>query len=124
MDFKGYRGSGTLKRSNVPIQWTPELVKQYMVCEQDPIYFAENFMKIVNVDQGLITIPLYDYQKEIVLTVKDNRYTVAECARQSGKTTAITVLVLWYIIFNPNKDRKSTRLNSSHMSESRMPSSA
>ena len=45
MDFKGYRGSGTLKRSNVPIQWTPELVKQYMVCEQDPIYFAENFMK-------------------------------------------------------------------------------
>ena len=91
MDFKGYRGSGTLKRSNVSIQWTPELVKQYMICENDPIYFAENFMKIVNVDQGLITIPLYDYQKEIVLTVKDNRYTVAECARQSGKTTAITV---------------------------------
>ena len=25
---------------------------------------------------------------------------------------------------NPNKDRKSTRLNSSHVSESRMPSSA
>ena len=89
MDFKGYRGSGTLKRSNVPIQWTPELVKQYMICENDPIYFAENYMKIVNVDQGLITIPLYDYQKEIVLTVKDNRYTVAECARQSGKALDI-----------------------------------
>jgi len=89
MELKGYRGSSTLKRSNVSIQWTPELVKQYMVCEQDPIYFAENYMKIVNVDQGLITIPLYDYQKEIVLTVKDNRYTVAECARQSGKALDI-----------------------------------
>jgi hypothetical protein len=55
------------------------------------------------VDKGLITIPLYDYQQEIITTVLNERFTVAECSRQSGKTTSITVFVLWYIIFNPNK---------------------
>jgi hypothetical protein len=73
-----------------------------VLCSEDPIHFAENHMKIVNVDKGLMTIDLYDYQKDIITSVLTNRFTVAEMARQSGKTTAITVFVLWYIIFNPN----------------------
>lgn len=100
---EGYRGSHNLKKSNVAIEWTQELLQEFVSCSSDPIYFAENYMKIVSVDKGLITIPLYDYQKDIISTAKDNRFTVAECSRQSGKTTAITVLVLWYIIFHPNK---------------------
>jgi hypothetical protein len=101
--INGYRGSSTLKKANTPIQWTPELVQEFVACSKDPIHFAEKHMKIVNVDLGLITIPLYDYQKEIVTSVLNERYTVAECSRQSGKTTSISVFVLWYIIFNPNK---------------------
>lgn len=103
MTIAGYRGSSTLKKSNVPIEWTPQLVQEFIKCSQDPIHFAENHMKIVNVDKGLITIPLYDYQKDIITSVLSERFTVAECSRQSGKTTSITVFVLWYIIFNPNK---------------------
>lgn len=103
MEVKGYRGSSTLKKSNIQIDWTKETVQQLLLCSQDPIYFAEKHMKIVNVDKGLITIPLYDYQKDIITTVLNERFTVAECSRQSGKTTSITVFVLWYIIFNPNK---------------------
>lgn len=102
-DFKGYRGSSALKRVNTPIRWTPELIEEYIKCEKDPFYFAENHMHIVNVDKGKIKIKLYDYQKEIIQSALDNRRTVAECARQSGKTTAITVFVLWYILFNSNK---------------------
>jgi hypothetical protein len=101
-DFKGYRGSPNLKRSNVQINWTPELLQEMMTCAQDPIYFAEHHMKVVHVDRGLITISLYDYQKEIIETVLNNRYTVAECSRQSGKTTSMCVFVLWYIIFTKN----------------------
>ena len=102
-NFRGYNGSNTIKRSGVPIEWTPERIQEFLKCEQDPIYFGETYMKIVNVDKGLITIPLYDYQREIIITAKDNRFTVAECSRQAGKTTAITVFVLWYILFNPDK---------------------
>jgi hypothetical protein len=103
MELKGYRGSSTLKKSNVKVEWTAEKVQEMLKCSQDPIHFAENHMKIVNVDHGLMTIPLYDYQKEIITTVLNERFTVAECSRQAGKSTSITVFVLWYIIFNPNK---------------------
>lgn len=102
-NFKGYHGSTTIKRSGVPIEWSPERVQEYLKCSQDPIYFGETYMKIVNVDRGLITVPLFDYQKEIINTAKDHRFTVAECSRQSGKTTAMTVFVLWYILFNSAK---------------------
>lgn len=102
-NFKGYHGSTTIKRSGVQIEWTQDRIAEYLKCSQDPIYFGEKHMKIVNVDHGLMTIPLYDYQKEIINTAKDNRFTVAECSRQSGKTTAMTVFVLWYILFNPAK---------------------
>ena len=102
-NFHGYRGSTTLKRSGVPITWTPEQVIEVEKCAEDPLYFAQSYMKIVHLDHGLMTIPLYDYQKEIILTAKENKYTIAECARQSGKTTAMTVLVLWYIIFHSHK---------------------
>lgn len=84
-DFRGYNGSATIKRAGVPIQWTPHKIEEFIKCEADPIYFGEEYMKIVNVDHGLMTIPLYDYQKEIILSAKDNRFTVAECSRQSGK---------------------------------------
>lgn len=102
-NFKGYNGSTTIKRAGVSIEWTQDRIQEFLKCQNDPIYFGETYMKIVNVDEGLITIPLFDYQKEIILTAKDKRFTVAECSRQSGKTTAMTVFVLWYIIFNPNK---------------------
>ena len=99
----GYRGSSNLKKINSPVDWTPEMLEEYLKCSKDPIYFAEKYMKIVNVDKGLITINLYKYQKEIILSALNNTSTVAECARQSGKTTAVTVFVLWYILFNREK---------------------
>jgi len=102
-NFQGYRGSTTLKRPNTPVNWTPELIQAYVEASQDPIAFGEKYMQIVHVDRGRETITLYDYQKEIILTALENRYTVAECARQSGKTTALTVMVLWYVLFNQNK---------------------
>lgn len=101
-DFKGFRGSNNLKGTGVKFEWTEERLQEMLRCEQDPIHFAQNHMRVVNVDRGLIQIDLYDYQKEIIETVLNNRFTVAECARQSGKTTSICAFVLWYIIFNPN----------------------
>lgn len=101
---RGYRGSTTLKRIGEKLNWTPEQELEMAKCLFDPIYFGENYMKIVHVDHGMMTIPLRDYQKEIITTAVNERKIIAECARQSGKTTAITVLVLWYIIFHEDKN--------------------
>jgi hypothetical protein len=100
---EGYNGNINLKRINVGIEWTPDLVQEYLKCSQDPIYFVEKYMKIVNVDKGLMTIDLYPYQHQILNVVKDNRYTIVATARQAGKTTSIVGVILHYIIFNPEK---------------------
>lgn len=103
MDREGYNGNALLKRSNQSIEWSPDLVQEYLKCAQDPIYFAEKYIQIVNVDHGLIPIELYNYQKKMLDSLANNRFTIVATARQAGKTTAISAGILWYIIFHPEK---------------------
>lgn len=102
-DTQGYKGNVNLKRSNQNIEWTPDLVQEYMKCAQDPVYFTETYMKIINVDHGLMNFKLYDYQKKMMMSFKDNRYNIVTTARQAGKSTTTCAFILWYIIFNPDK---------------------
>lgn len=88
-----YLGNPNLKGSNVSHQWTPEQVHEYIKCANDPIYFAEKYIKIVHVDRGLIPIELYDYQKEVILKFKDNRKLILGQSRQSGKCVHINTIV-------------------------------
>lgn len=99
----GYKGNVNLKRSNQNIEWTPDLVQEYVKCQNDPIYFTETYMKIINVDEGLTNFKLYDYQKNMVNSFKNNRYSIVTTARQAGKSTTTCAFILWYIIFNPDK---------------------
>ena len=99
----GYNGNALLKRTNQSIEWTPELVSEYVKCSQDPIYFTETYMKIVNIDRGLISFQLYDYQKEMIDSFAANRFNVVATARQAGKSTVTCAFILWYTIFHPEK---------------------
>jgi hypothetical protein len=103
MADSGYLGNIHLKKTGEPIEWTPELIKEYMRCAEDIIYFAENYIKIVHVDHGFISIELYDYQKEIIEAITNNRRVVVNSSRQSGKTTTAVVIILHYILFNEYK---------------------
>lgn len=98
-----YRGNSLLKKSGVGIEWTPELLDEYIKCSKSPIYFIENYVKIINVDRGLVAFELYQYQKEIIEALQNQRYNIITMARQSGKTTTLVGYILWYIIFNSEK---------------------
>jgi hypothetical protein len=74
-----------------------------MKCAQDPIYFIETYMKIINVDHGLVNFKLYDYQKEMVRSMAENRMSIIATARQAGKSTTTCGFILWYILFNKEK---------------------
>lgn len=102
-NLKGYNGNVLLKRSNQNIDWTQDLVSEYVKCSEDPIYFIETYMKIINVDKGLVSFKLYDYQKEMILQFKDNRFNIITTARQAGKSTTTCGFILWYIIFHSEK---------------------
>ena len=102
-NFKGYNGNPNIKRSGISIEWTQDLIQEYMRCAQDVVYFTETYMKIINVDKGLVSFKLYDYQKRMLASMADNRYTIIATARQAGKSTTTCAFILWYIIFHPEK---------------------
>lgn len=100
---KGYNGNPLLKKSRKKIAWTQEQIQEWLKCAGDPVYFAEKYIKIVHVDRGFIPIILYDYQKEIIEKVQNNRRVTVVTSRQAGKTTTAAAIILHYILFNDHK---------------------
>jgi len=99
----GYLGNTNLKRIAEQMEFAPENLQEYVKCMKDPIYFAENYIKIVHVDRGFIPFVMYDYQKEIANKITNNRRLAVLTARQSGKTTTAVAVILHYILFNEYK---------------------
>jgi hypothetical protein len=98
-----YNGNPLLKKARRQINWTPDMVQEWMKCAEDPIYFAEKYIKIVHVDHGFIPIRLYDYQKEIIDKLQNHRRVTVVTSRQAGKTTTASAIILHYILFNEHK---------------------
>ena len=61
-----YLGNPNLKRANVSVEWTEEQIDEYTRCMKDPLYFIENYIRIVSLDEGLVPFKMYDFQKEMV----------------------------------------------------------
>ena len=95
-----YLGNPNLKKANVQQAWTKEEVEEYAKCMKDPQYFIESYIKIVSLDEGLIPFKLYDFQKEMVGTFHNNRFTICKLPRQSGKSTTIIAYLLHFVLFN------------------------
>jgi hypothetical protein len=99
----GYLGNPNLKKPNTNVDWTPELIDEYVRCSRNPVYFIETYMKIVHVDRGLIPFKLYDYQHDMVNSFNLERNTIVVSARQSGKSVTVCAFILWYILFHEDK---------------------
>ena len=100
---KNYLGNTNLKGKGQKFNWTKKRLKEYLKCAEDPIYFAEEYIKIVHVDHGLIPIKMYEYQKEITKLITDNRRVAVVTSRQAGKTTVAAAVILHYVLFNEHK---------------------
>jgi len=99
-----YLGNPNLKKVNTPVEFTKEQILEYQKCSEDPLYFMETYMKIVSLDEGLVPFKMYDFQKHIVRTIHDNRFTICKLPRQSGKSTTTVSYLLHYALFNPNSN--------------------
>ena len=99
-----YLGNPNLKKVNTPVEFTKENIVEYQKCANDPLYFMENYIRIVSLDEGLVPFKMYDFQKHIVRTIHDNRFTICKLPRQSGKSTTTVSYLLHYALFNPNSN--------------------
>ena len=97
-----FQGNPLVKKVGAQIQFTKEQVEEYVKCAQDPFYFIEKYMKIVTIDAGVQVIKLYDFQREMIEKFINEKFILAKCARQSGKTIGVESFILWSILFKDN----------------------
>jgi len=98
-----YLGNNNIKRDGVEQEWTQHEINEYAKCLKDPVYFAENYIKVISLDGGLVPFSLYPYQEQMFEHFNDNRFSIVLACRQSGKSISSVVFLLWYAVFNPEK---------------------
>ena len=101
-EHKTYLGNPLLKSAYVPQDFSEEQVGEYIRCQQDPLHFVHEHVKIVSVDEGLVDFDVRDYQKDMIDRFHNERFVICKMARQSGKSTTILAYLLHYILFNEN----------------------
>jgi hypothetical protein len=97
---KTYLGNQNLKGTNVKQEFTKDQIKEYVKCSKDPLYFIENYVKIVTLDDGLVQFKPWDFQKDMVQSLHDDRFVICKFPRQTGKSTTVIAYLLHYILFN------------------------
>ena len=95
-----YLGNPRLKRSGVNLEYTKDQLEELTKCSKDLDYFCRTYMKIVNIDEGIVPLELYDFQRDIMESVVRNRFSICKMPRQSGKTTTMVAVILWFVLFN------------------------
>jgi hypothetical protein len=101
-NYDHYLGNPLLKKSNVPVEWTKNQILEYQKCMEDPLHFIQNYIRIVSLDEGLVPFTMFPFQKDMVGTIHNNRFTICRMPRQSGKSTTMVSYILHYVLFNPS----------------------
>jgi len=97
-----YLGNPNLKKANTKIEFTAEQIEEFIKCKQDPVYFAQNYIKIVNVDEGLVPFKMWKFQEGLIRKFHENRFNICMMPRQTGKSTTSVSYLLHYAVFNDN----------------------
>jgi hypothetical protein len=95
-----YLGNPNLKKANTQIEFTEDNIREFLKCKEDPVYFANNYMKIVSLDEGLVQFKPYDFQEKLINNFHDNRFNICKMPRQTGKSTTSVAYLLHYCVFN------------------------
>jgi len=102
MSQEVYLGNPNLKKANTKIEFTAEQIEEFIKCKQDPVYFAQNYIKIVNVDEGLVPFKMWKFQEGLIRKFHENRFNICMMPRQTGKSTTSVSYLLHYAVFNDN----------------------
>ena len=101
--IQSYLGNPNVKRDGVVQEWTADLLQEYAKCMNNPIYFAENYCKVISLDQGLVPFVLYPYQRKMFEAFNEHRFNIVLACRQSGKSISACAYLLWFALFNSEK---------------------
>jgi hypothetical protein len=96
----------TIKIDGIPdtSSWTAEKkLAEYLKCKKDPVYFLTQYGVISHPKRGKIPFRLYEFQKELLYTIRDNPEVIVNKSRQMGISTLIAGFSAWLTIFYKEK---------------------
>lgn len=104
-----YKGDVTIKPEGVELPLVEsgkyeEFAEEIYHCYTHPLYTIKNYVKIIHPDRGIIPLILYDYQVEYIQDCFKEKRLIIKWPRQSGKTTSSAALILFFVLFNKNKE--------------------
>ena len=103
LDNPFHENDPDLKKGNILFELTPYEVEEFKKCASDVIYFANKYCHVMT-DEGVRQVTLRDYQEQILRQFQNNRFNIFLSPRQSGKTITSSIFLLWYLLFNSEKN--------------------
>ena len=91
-----------LKRANILWEYTRDEILEMKKCAEDVTYFAK-YCKVMT-DTGLDYIRLRDYQGSVLREYQANRFNIFLAPRQVGKSITSSIILVWYLLFNHDKN--------------------
>lgn len=97
-----YENNTKLLKADLLFERTLEELEHYKVCMNDVLEFAKECQLMT--PQGIQHVTLRDYQEDYLKHLQNNRLSIFLSCRQSGKTTTSAIFMLWYVLFNVDKN--------------------
>lgn len=94
-----------IKKPNTKESFTETQLREVINCANPltgPAYFLENYFYIQHPTKGRMRYSPFDYQKRLVNTYHNYRYSISLMPRQTGKSTTAAGYLLWYAMFVPD----------------------
>lgn len=94
-----------VKKPNARETYTEAQIRDVIKCadpETGPEYFLANYFYIQHPTRGRMRYEPFEYQKKLVHTYHNFRYSISLMPRQTGKSTTAAGYLLWYAMFVPD----------------------
>lgn len=98
-----YENNTKLLKGDLVYVRTKDEINEWVRCSKDIIYFANKYCKLMT-PEGIQHVRLRDYQERYLKHLQEHRLSIYLSCRQSGKTTSSAIFMLWYILFNIDKN--------------------
>lgn len=103
-DEISYKNNTSIKPKDCKLRLTQKYIDEYAFCSTHPIYTIKNYFKVVHQDYGVVNLDPYAFQEKIIQTAFKEKRTLVRVGRQAGKSTILVGFILFYCMFNKNKN--------------------
>jgi hypothetical protein len=113
LDIRGMQNSPfkendiLLKKANLPFEYTREEIEELGRCKIDPMHFALHHA-FIRTHKGDMVVKdaggLRDFQSQIIQNMHNNKFNILMASRQIGKTVTTAIYIVWFLLFNKDKN--------------------